>query len=244
MTVEETTFRSNRGAPMRAWISNPEGPGPHRAVLVIHEIWGLEDNLKAILERFAAEGYVAFCPDLYDRPAPKAICVTASLLAMQRGKGRSLDDLKAAANHLAALPNVDAKQLVVSGFCMGGGFALLMALDPKMRAAAPFYGMTPAYLDQVANSCPVVASYGENDRHFLKPAHQLKRRLQEENIDHDLKIYKETGHSFMTKPRGRPIMDSVGAAGPMKVQYNPDSAEDAWRRILAFFDHQLSSTHP
>lgn len=241
MPVEETTFCSGEGAAMRAWVASPEGPGPHRAVLVIHEIWGLEDNLKAILERFAAEGYVAFCPDLYDRPAPKPLCVTAAMLAMQRGKGRALDDLRAAAKHLAALPNVNAEKLVVSGFCMGGGFALLMALEPQMRAAAPFYGMSPAYLEKVAGSCPVVASYGKRDRVFLKPAAALKRRLHDEGIEHDLKIYNDTGHSFMTKPRGRPVMDRIGEAGPMKVQYNPESADDAWRRILDFFDRQLDS---
>ncbi len=239
MTVRQTSFVASSGDSMRAWVASPEGPGPHRAVLVIHEIWGLEDNLKAILERFAAEGYVAYCPDLYDRKAAKAVCVTAALLAMQRGKGQALSDLRACAAQLAERDDVNAEQMVVAGFCMGGGFALLMALDPQMRAAAPFYGMTPAYLDHVEQSCPVVASYGAKDRVFQKPSQQLKKRLTQAAVTHDLKVYEDTGHSFMTKPRGHRIMDAVGAAGPMKVGYNPAAAEDAWIRILAFFDEQL-----
>ncbi|MFT5359290.1 MAG: carboxymethylenebutenolidase [Polyangiales bacterium] len=223
---------------MEAWVARPETPGPHPAVLVVHEIYGLVDNLEPILERFASEGYVAFAPNLYDRQAPRPVCVTRCMLAMRRGKGEAVDDLYAALDYLSDDAQVDSGRMAVTGFCMGGGFALVMALDARVSAAAPFYGVSDSYLRQVEDSCPVVASYGERDLVFLGPGTELKRRLVQSGIDHDHKTYPGVGHSFMAKPRGTWV-ERLGKLGPMRVGYNAEAADDAWKRMLSFFRTHL-----
>lgn len=224
---------------MEAWVARPTAEGPHPAVLVVHEIYGLVDNLQPILERFAAEGYVAFAPNLYDRPGSRAVCVTRCMIAMQRGKGDAVGDLYAALDFLSDDVDVDAGRMAVSGFCMGGGFALVMALDARVRAAAPFYGMSEDYLRRVGDSCPVVASFGERDLVFRGPAKRLKRKLAQSSIVHEHKTYPGVGHSFMTKSRGT-WTERLGKVGPLRMGYDPKAAEDAWRRILAFFHAQLN----
>ena len=223
---------------MEAWVARPEASGPHPAVLVVHEIYGLVDNLEPILERFAAEGYVSFAPNLYDRDASRPVCVTRCMRAMQSGKGEAVDDLYAALDYLSADAQVDGGRMAVTGFCMGGGFALVLALDARVSAAAPFYGMSDGYLKDVASSCPVVASYGERDLVFLGKGKKLKQGLVESGIEHDHKIYPGVGHSFMTTPRGT-WTERLGKMGPMRVGYDPSAAEDAWTRMLGFFRAQL-----
>lgn len=224
---------------MEAWVARPEAPGPHPAVLVVHEIFGLVDNLEPILARFAAEGYVAFAPNLYDREASGPVCVTRCMRAMQSGQGEAVDDLYAALDYLSNDPQVDEERMAVTGFCMGGGFALVMALDTRVSAAAPFYGMSDGYLKEVESSCPVVASYGERDRVFLGKGKKLKHHLVQSGIEHDHKIYPGVGHSFMTTSRGT-WLERLGELGPMRVGYDPNAAEDAWGRMLEFFRVQLS----
>ncbi|MFK7998437.1 MAG: dienelactone hydrolase family protein [Polyangiales bacterium] len=237
--IERLTYPAGDGRPMEAWVARPEGQGPYPAVLVVHEIYGLVDNLEPILERFAAEGYVALAPNLYDRDASGPVCVTRCMLAMQRGNGEAVDDLYAALDYLSDDPHVDDTRMAVTGFCMGGGFALVMALDARVSAAAPFYGMSDGYLEKIESSCPVVASYGQRDLVFLAKGKKLKRHLVQAGIEHDHKVYPGVGHSFMTTPRGT-WTERLGKVGPMRVGYDPEAAEDAWARMLAFFGAQLS----
>ena len=232
--IERLTYPAGGGSPMEAWVARPAAPGPHPAVLVVHEIYGLVDNVEPILERFASEGYVAFAPNLYDRKAVFAVCVTRSLTDMQRGEGPVVDDLYAALDYMSQDEQVDSKRMAVTGFCMGGGFALVMALDSRVSASAPFYGMSEGYLKRIESSCPIVASYGERDLVFVKRGRKLKRHLERANIEHDHKTYEGVGHSFMMTPRGT-WTERLGKLGPMRVGYDPDAAEDAWARMLEFF---------
>lgn len=238
--IERLTYSAGEGSPMEAWVARPTRPGPHPAVLVVHEIYGLVENLEPILERFALEGYVAFAPNLYDREASLPVCVTRCMIDMQRGEGPVVDDLYAALDFLSDDAQVDSERMAVTGFCMGGGFALVLALDSRVRATAPFYGMSEGYLRGIQNSCPVVASYGERDLVLLKPGKKLKRHLERAGIEHDHKSYPGVGHSFMTPPRGT-WTERLGKVGPMRVGYDPDAAEDAWARMLAFFSAHLSA---
>ena len=228
---------------MEAWVARPTTPGPHPAVLVVHEIYGLVDNLEPILERFASEGYVAFAPNLYDRKASFLVCVTRCLNNMKHGEGPVVDDLYAALDFLSADAQVDSGRMAVTGFCMGGGFALVMALDSRIGVAAPFYGKSDGYLERIENSCPVVASYGERDRVFLKPGKKLKQHLENAGIEHDHKIYPGVGHSFMMTPRGT-WAERIGKMGPMRVGYDPEAADDAWTRMLSFFEDHLAPDAP
>jgi carboxymethylenebutenolidase len=238
MAVEQISFAGPEDRRQRAWLAEPGSDGPAPGVIVIHELYGLVENQQPVLDRFAAEGYVALAPDLYDRPGTHPLCVVRTILDLQRGEGVAMEILRAAQQFLRAHPRVTGERIGVVGFCLGGGFALLMALEPGVGAVAPFYGMSPPYLKRVADSCPVVASFGVRDMVFRKPSKGLKRALDQAGIEHDVKVYPDAGHSFMTADRPG-MMHAIGSIGPLKVGYNPEAAEDSWERMLGFFDRHV-----
>lgn len=236
--LETITFPTSRGRHMRGWLGLPEKTGGRKkkmpAVLVIHEAVGLHPNIRPVVERFAAEGYVALAPDLFDKPDPTPVCVVKSMAAMMRGKGEAVEDLNAALEFLKRRDEVDRDRLAVAGFCMGGGFSLVMALNPDIKAAAPYYGNSRYFFDNVERSCPVVAGYGARDKAFGKVGRKLEKALYRAGVPHDVKTYEKAGHSYMTASLPG-VMGAIGKATPLRVEYRPECAEDSWRRMLAFF---------
>ncbi|HVC75394.1 MAG TPA: dienelactone hydrolase family protein [Candidatus Micrarchaeaceae archaeon] len=209
-----------------AYLSLPEAPGPHPGVVVIHEAYGLTDNIKDITGRFADQGYAALAVDLF-AGRNRAICMARYMAGMLRGSvdRYGISDLKAALTRLAALPEVDPERIGAIGFCMGGAFAIAWACtDQRLKAIAPFYGANPRPLEAVRRACPVVGSYPEND--FTASAGRaLDKALDGTGIAHDIKIYPGASHSFFND-RGR--------------AYNKSAAEDSWTRILSFFGEHLT----
>ena len=240
MATRELRYTDSDGRPRRGWLAVPEGSERGPAVLVVHEILGLINNQKPILERFARQGYVAFAPDLFEGRGPGPICVARTLRTLSRGDGPAMDDLRAALEFLHKHQRVDGDRICVAGFCMGGGFALLMGLEPGIRASAPFYGTTPAFLERTVQSCPVVASFGERDSVFRKKGQTLKSALEHHGIEHDFRMYPGAGHSFMTEELPG-VQGWVASVGPLKVGYSPEAAEDAWTRMLSFFEKHTSA---
>lgn len=239
MQVQNIEFPTRPGRPMRGWLCAPEAPSPKApAVLVIHELFGLIPNLQPILRRFAENGYVALAPDLFDKPGPKPLCVARTMMALASGQGEALEDLESAKAFLRSRPGVDPERMGVAGFCMGGGFALLLALTPGIKASAPYYGMSPVYLPKAAQSCPVVASYGGLDA-FMRPAWpRLQKALSGTNVPHDIKVYPEAGHSYFTEDQPG-LLFQLGKVSPLKIGYRPHEAEDSWKRMLAFFGEHV-----
>ncbi len=205
----------------------PDGNGPHPGVVVIHEAYGLNDNIKDISHRFAAGGYAALAVDLFaDRN--RALCMARYMTGMLIGSVHraGIDDLKAALTHLGRMPEVDPRRIGAIGFCMGGGFAIAWACtDDRLKAIAPFYAANPRPIDQVKRACPVVGSYPEKD--FTAGAGRaLNEALDRHGIDHDIKIYPGAAHSFFND-QGR--------------AYNQPAAEDSWSRVMGFFGKHLKS---
>ena len=224
---------------MRAALATPDDGATHPGVIVIHEIFGLNDDIRRIAGKFADLGYTALAPDLYDAPGPRIICIARTLMTLNRGTGAAFADLDAARKFLQQQPNVDASKIGVVGFCMGGGFALLYAVRAPMGVAAAFYGDVPKSADGLRGICPVLGGYGGKDRMFAQQGERLERLLTELNVDHDVKIYPEAGHSFMSQNSG--VLASIGAISPMKAGYNDPAAKDSWHRIETFFAKHLRS---
>lgn len=224
----------------RAFLALPErAAGPRPGVLVLHEIYGLNDDIRRIAQRFAAAGYVALAPDLYSA-GPRAICVARAVISMQLGGGPALRDLEAARSYLAARDDVRADRLGVAGFCMGGGFALLLARTGDIKIAAPFYGTVPRRAPALEGICPVVGGYGAEDRVFGPQGRRLKRHLQSLGVRHDVKLYDGVGHSYMNQHEPSRV-DAIAEHGPMRVGYNAEAAEDSWKRMLAWFGEYLGA---
>lgn len=211
----------------KAYYARPEGDGPFPGLVVIHEIYGLNENIKDIARRFAREGYATLAVDLlagHNRALCMARLLSSQLLSPLKNSGQ--EELKAALSYLSARPEVDAERLGAVGFCMGGGFAIAWACtDPRLKAIAPFYGSNPRPLEAASRSCPVVGSYPERD---FTAAHgrKLGAALTQHNIPHDIKVYPGARHSFFND-QGR--------------VHDPAASEDAWQRVLAFFSERITS---
>ena len=203
------------------YLVTPDGSGPHPGVVVIHEAYGLNDNIKEICGRFAGEGYVALGIDLFtDRN--RAVCMARYMAGMLLGSVNryGISDLKAALTFLAKNRDVDAKRMGAIGFCMGGSFAIAWACtDSRLKAIAPFYAVNPRPLALVSRLCPVVGSYPGKD-FTANAGRSLDDALDKHNIKHDIKIYPGAGHSFF---------NSQGKA------YDEGAAQDSWARVMTFF---------
>ena len=220
------------------YLAVPAGPppGPWPGVVVIHESWGLNGDIRAHADRLAREGYLALAPDLY-RGKSFARCFRDVFRQLHAGSGAAFDVIDAARATLAARPDSTGKTGVL-GFCMGGGFALLCAPHGEFSVASINYGEVPADTEQVlAGSCPIVASYGARDPMGAGPPGRLADALTVLNIPHDVKVYPGAGHSFMsTKPAALAPLARLA-----RLDYKPESAEDSWQRIFAFFGEHLRS---
>jgi carboxymethylenebutenolidase len=210
------------------YLALPDSDGPHPGVVIIHEAYGLNDNIKHIAGRFAEQGYAALAVDLFgDRN--KAVCMARYMTGMLIGSVQryGIADLKASLTHLGAMPEVDPNRIGAIGFCMGGSFAIAWACtDSRLKAIAPYYAANPRPLEAVRRLCPVVGSYPEKD-FTTNAGRALDGALEQYQIAHDIKIYPGAGHSFFNEGDRR--------------AYNKAAAEDSWTRVLSFFATHLTN---
>jgi carboxymethylenebutenolidase len=212
----------------------PASPGPWPAVVVIHEAFGLNDDIRAKADDFAARGYLALAPDLFDGRS-WIRCIRSAFSQLRAGRGPAFAALEAARAYLAARTDCTGKAGVI-GFCLGGGFALLCAPRPGFDVAAVNYGDVPKDAESVLRgACPIVGSYGGRDPMGTQHPERLERALAVLEVPHDVEVYPGSGHRFMTQASG------VGAvfARIGKMSYQPEDAADAWGRIFTFFGEYL-----
>jgi len=238
---EQTVSIPTGNGDLTAFVAAPDEEAATRpAVLVLHELFGLNDDIRRIARRFADNGYVAVAPDLYSvGPRAKPICIRRTMLALRSGEGRAFDDIEAARSWLAARDDVEDSQIAIAGFCMGGGFAILYAARAPIGAAADFYGAVPREQEALQGICPVFAGYGERDRIFVGQADRLRGHLGQLGVEHEVTVYSGAGHSFMN--RHGPVRSLLVRLSPMAVGYHEASAEAAWATMLAFFQRNLSA---
>jgi carboxymethylenebutenolidase len=234
--MPEMSYPAPAGA-VRGYLAVPAGGGgPWPGVVVIHEAFGLNDDIRGKADELAARGYLALAPDLYGGRSWLR-CVKGVFGQLRAGAGPAFDVLDAARGYLAGRPDSTGKTGVI-GFCMGGGFALLCAPRAGFGAAAANYGEVPAGAeDALAGACPVVASFGGRDKSMKRGAPEtLERALTVLEVPHDVKVYPGSGHRFMTRA------DGAGAvlAKVTGMSYEAHDAADAWDRIYAFFGRYLS----
>ena len=229
-------FRAGDGQGwLRAAVALPAGDGPSPGVVVVHELFGLNDDIRGVCERFAANGYAAIAPDLWS-VGSRLACLSRMLRELRSGPGGGpvAELLEAGRTHLAARPEVDGERMAVIGFCMGGGFALTFGADAPVAASAVNYGRVPADGARLAAVCPVVASYGGADRGLRHAPARLERHLTDYGVPADIRVYPGATHAFMSTADLPAWLTRLPA--PMRPTFDPAATEDAWRRIFAFFD--------
>ena len=210
---------------LEGYLARPEGDGPFPGVVVIHELFGLNENIRDIARRFADAGYIALAVDLF-AGRNRAVCMFR-FIGEQLFKpldNNSIRELKTALTFLAEQTGVDNARLGAIGFCMGGSFAIAWACnDDRLKVIAPYYARNPRPLEAVDRLCPVVGSYPSGD--FTTAAGQkLDVELDRYNIPHDIKIYPGARHSFFNDK------------GPT---YDAAAAQDSWQRVMSFFKEHI-----
>jgi len=220
--------QSASGEPVRGYLARPADAAPGTpGLIVIHEWWGLNDNIRQVTERLAAEGYVALAVDLYGGKTgadPKA--AMGLMQTLQANAEPANDNLRQAFGYLR--DRAGAKRIGVIGWCLGGQWSLRTALllPDSLDAAVIYYGSVTTDPAQLATlQMPILANFAENDPIIpLDTVAEFRSTLQELGKNADVKVYAGAQHAF---------------ANPSGMAYDAAAAEDAWQRTTAFLRSQL-----
>lgn len=227
-----------RSGELTAVLGVPEGPGPFVPLVVVHEVFGIDEAMRDHLERLTRLGYLVVMPNLFSRGGARR-CLVATFRALRAGTGAAFDDIEAARQYLLARDDTTEHAGVI-GFCMGGGFALLLAGQGGYGAASINYGMLPSDLDDTLDgACPVVGTFGGRDGTLRGAAATLEAALVARGIDHDVVEYPDAGHAFLNARPAGPALMRVMMGRTMGLGHRPAEAQDAWTRIDGFFRRTL-----
>jgi carboxymethylenebutenolidase len=206
------------------YLAHVPGANPAPAVIVIQEWWGLNEHIKDVTRRFAAEGYVALAPDLYHGQVTTEPD-EARKLAMELGMGDAVAEIQAAMAYLRTL-DTTTEQVGLTGFCMGGGLVLQTAVaDNTVGAAIPFYGTPVSEQEAAAIGAPVLSFLGTADRISAPAYEQMHDALEANGVPNHFQLYEGAQHAFFNDTR---------------ASYDPEASADAWMRTLGWFDEYLS----
>jgi carboxymethylenebutenolidase len=223
---KQVTYKSG-SEDVSGMLYQPQGKGPFPAIVVIHEWYGLNDWVKEQASKFADQGYITLALDLY---RGKVATTSDEAHELMRGvpEDRANRDLLAASSYLRSLKNVKADKVGVIGWCMGGGYALDLAVsDPKLAAAVINYGhlaTEPETLKKI--NAPILGLFGGKDRGIpVDTVQQFAAELKKQGKTVDITVYPEAGHAF-ENPNN-------------KQGYRADDAANAWDKQVKWFGKYL-----
>jgi carboxymethylenebutenolidase len=225
LVTETVTYDRAQG--VQGYLALPQGEGPFPGLILIHEWWGLNDNIRENAEAFARQGYAALAVDLY-RGQSAATPDEARVLA--GGVSKDLDsafaNLEAAVSYLQGRPEISGERLASVGWCFGGGWSYQMAKnDLGVRASVMYYGRFSAADDLSRMRALILGNFGEEDRSIsVDSVREFQATLKTLSGDHEVYIYPNAGHAF---------------ANADSRSYNREAAELAWSRTLTFLEKQL-----
>lgn len=223
------------------FTATPDGDGPWPGVVVIHDAGGLTEDTRNHARWLAEHGYLAAAPDLYRGDRRQLRCMIQTMRDLMAGReAPSMTAIEAARTWLRAHPRCTGK-IGLIGFCMGGGFAFMLAPRGLYDAVAPNYGgMDEPTFEKLADACPIVASYGAHDRSLRGQAARVEQQLTALGVAHDVKEYPNAGHGFMNNHAPGEIPLSMRIMGALvHTRFDPEATADARARILSFFSEHL-----
>jgi carboxymethylenebutenolidase len=220
------------GVALSGYLTRPKGDDKRPAVIVIHGWTGIDDHIRDVGRRLAKAGYVALVPDLLSRSGGTGAFSSGEAATKELyrlGDEMFTKDLTGAVNHLKGQNLVRANKIGVTGFCWGGGRALMFTTRSKdLAAAVIYYGETPRNVDDVKNiTAPVLAHYGELDERINPGLPKLEEAMKKYGKSFEYKIYPGAPHSFNSDNDPR--------------SYREEAAKEAWARTLEFFKKHLQS---
>ncbi|MBI1805899.1 MAG: dienelactone hydrolase family protein [Ignavibacteria bacterium] len=227
VTVSTVHYASGKDS-VSNYLCVPEGRGPFAAIIIIHEWWGLNDWIKENAKNLAAQGYLTLAVDLYRGKSTESPDEAHELM---RGlpEDRAVRDLVAASEFLKARSDVNKKMIGTVGWCMGGGYALVTALNvPDLASCVICYGRLVTDSSSIAKiPCPMLGIFGEEDRGITpQNVHEFEAACKTVGKRIDVKIYPGAGHAFMNPHNTK--------------GYQKKNAADASKLIEKFFDQTLT----
>jgi carboxymethylenebutenolidase len=208
---------------VHAYRAEPPGEGPHPAVVMIHEFWGLRRDIAGKAAALAEEGYVVVAPDTFRGVSVDSVPAAIwNVVATPRERVNA--DLRAVVDALAADPAVDPARIVVMGFCYGGGAALRYALrDERLAGTGVFYGTPVDDPDRLAAlPGPLLGIFGAEDRQIpVAEVERFEAALARAGVPHEIRVFDGVGHAFVGG------IDEIRAGG---------APGRAWDVFLAWLD--------
>ncbi len=225
-TTKPVQYGTVDGAPVSGFLAEPDGQTARGGVIMIHEWWGLNDNVREMATKLASHGYVVLAVDMYggkfgSKPEEAKALMTAAMATPQNG----VANLKAARAFLAAQ---GAPKVAVMGWCFGGGWSLEAALTQgaDIAAVVMYYGRVKTTPEELAPlTAPLLGIFAAKDQGI--PVDQVKlfeASLEAAGKEAQIHVYDGVDHAF---------------ANPSGDRYSKEAADDAWSKTLAFLEAHL-----
>jgi carboxymethylenebutenolidase len=224
----DVQFPGQDGATLLGYLARPAGEGSYPVALVCHENRGLTEHIKDVTRRLAKAGYVALAVDLLSRQGGASAFSSDDVPGAlgNTAPDQFVQDFLSGWEYLKTLPYTQPERVGMVGFCFGGGVTWLMATRmPELRAAVPFYGPHPPVEDVPNIQAAVLGIYGGNDQRINQGIPAIEEAMLANNKIYEKVVYEGADHAFHNDTGGR---------------YNPEAAQDAWSRTLAWFGTYLA----
>lgn len=226
------TFPGPQGVTLQAYYTRPEGAGPFPAVMMVHEFFGLNEDILKKADLLAAQGYAVLAVDAY-RGQTTPLVLRAVWLVLSAPRERIDADLDAAFNYLVQQPEIDPARIGAVGFCFGGTQVMHQAArNIKIAATVIYYGSgpftDPAQLGVMERGGPVLGIYGENDQSIpVSQVRGFELAMNARGVNNRVIVYPGVGHAFVNS----------------ETLVQPGPAQQAWQEMLSFLAENLQLNH-
>jgi carboxymethylenebutenolidase len=216
--IERVSFSSARGGIASGLLGTFKGAIQAPAVVVLQEYWGLNDHMRAVIQRWTDEGFIALAPDLYQGKVASTASEAKALMASLDWK-QALSEIAGAVNYLRGLASGNGR-VGVTGYCLGGALAFSTACSVRgLAAVVPYYGV-PSSADWNTVDVPILAHFARDDD-WASPeaAEEIMKTLRARGQSMELHVY-DAKHAFCNDTRPE--------------VYSPEHATLAWQRTVEF----------
>ncbi len=221
---EEVVYATVEGNEITGYLAKTEGGEAGPGIIVIHEWWGLNDNIRMMTDKLAGEGYTALAVDLYNGNVAESPD-SAKAFMSSVNEDEANENLSQAYNYLT---EQNAENIGVIGWCFGGGWSLKTALaqPEKIDATVIYYGQLVTDAEQLKElQMPVLGIFGAEDEGIPpEQVNEFESALNKAGVTNSIHIYEGADHAF---------------ANPSGTRYEKEAAEDAWQKTITFFKEHL-----